>query len=95
MNNLPERSGLSRYQNPIKSIAKLQKKMDHMFDDFLFPDFSGDVSSLKEFDFFPQCDIESTDTHYVLSFDLPGIKKEDIHLEVRQNILTISGERKE
>lgn len=32
--------------------------------------------------------------HYLMSFDLPGLKKEDIKIEMKENILTLSGERK-
>ena len=43
----------------------------------------------------PACDIEELDTHYVVSFDLPGVKKEDVKIELRDgNQLVVSGERK-
>lgn len=32
--------------------------------------------------------------HYMLSVDMPGLKKEDIKIEVQENVLTVSGERK-
>lgn len=31
---------------------------------------------------------------YHIEADLPGVKKEDIHVDIKDNILTISGERK-
>lgn len=40
-------------------------------------------------------DIEETDDAYVVELDLPGIKAEDVNLEVRDNELRISGEIKE
>ena len=42
----------------------------------------------------PAYDIEETDTNFVLSFDLPGMKQEDINIEVKDRVLSISGERK-
>lgn len=42
----------------------------------------------------PAYDIEETESHYVLSFDLPGMKQEDINIEVQDRVLSISGERK-
>jgi HSP20 family protein len=42
----------------------------------------------------PAYDVEETDSHYVLSFDLPGMKQEDINIEVQDRVLSISGERK-
>lgn len=42
----------------------------------------------------PAYDIEESESHYVLSFDLPGMKQEDINIEVKDKVLSISGERK-
>ena len=38
-------------------------------------------------------DIRETDTEYVLEADLPGFSKEDIHVDISQDTLTISAER--
>ena len=38
-------------------------------------------------------DIRETDTDYVLEADLPGFNKEDIHVDIAQDTLTISAER--
>lgn len=40
-------------------------------------------------------DINQTDDHFVLSLDMPGVKAEDIKIEVQGNQLTVSGERKD
>ena len=44
--------------------------------------------------FSPAYEIAEADEHFVLSVDLPGLKKEDIKIEVTDNVLSISGERK-
>ncbi len=41
-----------------------------------------------------QADIEETDKAFLLKFDIPGIKKEDLKIDVTENVLTVSGERK-
>ena len=38
-------------------------------------------------------DIRETDTEYVLEADLPGFNKDDIHVDVNDDSLTISAER--
>ena len=48
----------------------------------------------KETDFSPACDFHETDTHYFFSLDIPGVKKENINVEYDNNILHISGEKK-
>ncbi len=40
------------------------------------------------------CDIEETPTHFMMHFDIPGVKKEDVHIEVHGRDLRVSGERK-
>jgi HSP20 family protein len=39
-------------------------------------------------------DLVEADDHFVLKADLPGLAEEDVTIEVRDNALTISGERK-
>jgi HSP20 family protein len=42
----------------------------------------------------PACDIVENDGAFLLSLDVPGLKKEDINIELTGRQLTISGERK-
>lgn len=44
--------------------------------------------------FNPACEVVEAEEHYMMSVDLPGMRKEDIQINVTDNILTISGERK-
>jgi len=65
----------------------------------LFNDFDRVVNSFgsptiaNTVGFKPTCDISETDDHYLVSFDMPGVKKDDIKIEVQDNRLLISGER--
>ena len=42
----------------------------------------------------PPMDLVEADDHFLLRADLPGMKEEDVAIELRDNALTISGERK-
>lgn len=42
----------------------------------------------------PAMDLVEADDHFVLRADLPGLGEEDVSIEVQDNVLTISGERK-
>ncbi len=42
----------------------------------------------------PAMDVVETGDHYVLTADLPGLKPEDVDIEVADRVLTVSGERK-
>ena len=39
-------------------------------------------------------DLVETDDHFVLRADLPGLSEGDVKIEVEDNVLTVSGERK-
>lgn len=45
--------------------------------------------------FIPATDIEETDKEFNIVFELPGMEKKDIKVSVEDNVLTVSGERKE
>jgi len=64
--------------------------MDEFFNDFWRWPF---VS--RRDTFAPATDIEETDKEYALTFELPGMKKDDIKVSVEDGVLTVSGEKKE
>ena len=43
--------------------------------------------------FRPSVDIVEEDKAYLVKADLPGVKPEDIKIELKSNVLTVSGER--
>lgn len=40
----------------------------------------------------PRVDIKEVDDHYEITAELPGVKKEDIHVHVKEGILTLEAE---
>lgn len=42
----------------------------------------------------PACDVDETETQYLISLDLPGIGKQDLKIQAMEGQLLISGERK-
>ena len=38
-------------------------------------------------------DLVETDDHLVLRADLPGLDKDDVKIEIKDGVLTVSGER--
>lgn len=63
------------------------------FDDFITgffnDDFFAPIASINNFN----TDIKETDTEYIVVADLPGVKKEDITLDYKDNNLIISAKR--
>lgn len=86
MNNLIRKNDA---YSPLWGLSNVHRDIDSLFEGFFRPGFVD-----KRADFSPTCDIEETDSHFRITFDLAGVKKEDIHLEVKENHLVISGEKK-
>ena len=42
----------------------------------------------------PAVDIQETDEKYIVHAELPGMKKDEIHVEYRDGMLTIKGEKR-
>ncbi len=42
----------------------------------------------------PQCDLEEAGDHYLLSFDMPGLEKDNIDIHIQGNTLVVTGERR-
>jgi HSP20 family protein len=60
----------------------------------LFGDFDRLMESFADFEGFqPSRDVHETEDHFIVSFDMPGVKRENIKVEVKAQRLTISSER--
>ena len=78
--------------DPFRNITTLQDRINRLFEDAFprSPEMEDDlVCSWR-----PQVDIYESADGYVIQVDLPGVEKQDVSVEVKENILTISGERK-
>jgi HSP20 family protein len=42
----------------------------------------------------PAVDVEETEKNYIFRAETPGLKKEDVKISVKDNVLTLSGEKK-
>lgn len=61
--------------------------------DEMFKDVSAPVFSKNELGF-SAVDIEEKEAAYLVTMDLPGMKEEEIKIDLAKNLLKISGERK-
>jgi HSP20 family protein len=78
--------------NPAKELLDLRRGFKD-FDSFL-DNFIEDRGSLIKTDFTPSVNTREGEHAYHVEVDLPGVKKDDIDVDVKDNIVTISGERK-
>lgn len=75
-----------------RDFDRLQGSVNQLFGDF---GRKAQSKALASSHFSPACDIQETKGHYVMNLDLPGLKKEDIRIQIEDNQLRIWGERKE
>lgn len=70
--------------------------MRRMFDDMFGAWDAADAGSLSSYSNWggPLMNIHQTDYAIVITCDVPGMEKKDISIEVRDRVLTVSGERK-
>lgn len=67
-------------------------ELDAFFDKFLDAN-NKDASHMNTSNWHPSVGLKEENERYVVFADIPGVKPEDIHVSVENNLLTISGER--
>ncbi len=78
--------------DPLGNIAMLQDRINKLFEDS-FPQPSLDDGAQTGSAWTPTVDIYETACGIVIAVDLPGVDRDDVAVEIRDNVLTISGER--
>jgi HSP20 family protein len=85
-----------RSQEPFGVLRQMTSELDRMFDEpwslFRWP--AADLASPDVPFWAPKVDVLTKDGTLLTRVDLPGMKKEDVHVEVQDGFLTLSGERK-
>jgi HSP20 family protein len=78
--------------NPWREAPTLQNHINRMFDDPFFRiSRLADAEGLGMWN--PAVDLYEKDDHFVIKAELPGIKKDDIKVDLKDRVLTLSGER--
>ncbi len=78
---------------PLREFASIQNEMNRLFGTvFDAPVAGGGGTTLRRW--MPAMDLVETDDTFVLRADLPGLAEDDVSIEVEDNVLTVSGERK-
>jgi HSP20 family protein len=78
---------------PARELSSLQTEMNRLFNTFFdTPTTGGNGAAVRRW--VPSMDLVETDEHFVLRADLPGLSEGDVSIELEDNVLTLSGERK-
>jgi HSP20 family protein len=79
-------------------FASFRYEMDRLFDDFFAPaagegrNFAASTQPTALVR--PSIDVDETEQAYRVSAELPGLTDKDVELNLRDNVLTISGEKR-
>ena len=68
--------------------------LSRLVGDGLFEPFPSDFGIETKEGFTPAVEISEDDEAYTINAELPGIDKKDVHIEVKDGVLTLRGERK-
>lgn len=100
----PEPRALARSgdpSGPFSLMRRFSEDMDRLFEGFFTSSpFRGnwpqraEWPSLVPSSLWPQIEVHQAGEKLVVQADVPGLKRDDVHVEVRDNELCISGERR-
>jgi HSP20 family protein len=79
---------------PVRELSSIQNEMNRLFNTFFDSPTPGNGGNAGLRRWIPAMDLVETDEHFVLKADLPGLTESDVNIEVEDNVLTVSGERK-
>ena len=79
---------------PVAELNTIQNEMNRLFNNFFDPSAPTGRGSNMTRRWLPPMDLVETPDHYVLRADLPGLSDGDVNVQLEDNLLTISGERK-
>jgi HSP20 family protein len=78
---------------PVRELNTIQNEMNRLFNTF-FEAPASTTSAQHGRRWLPAMDLVETGDHFVLRADLPGLSEQDVNIELEDNVLTVSGERK-
>lgn len=81
---------------PARELGTIQNEMNRLFNTFFDTPASGgsggNGGTYRRW--IPAMDLVETEGDFVLRADLPGLAEGDVNIELEDNVLTVSGERK-
>jgi len=76
-------------RDPFSELDRLNRQLTGYLDNWR------QLPELLSNDFTPRADVEETDEAYLVEIELPGVRREDIDIEVAGQRVLVRGERKE
>jgi HSP20 family protein len=80
--------------DPWTTLPTLQDRINRLFDDAFPTRTPSREDEMSLLDWRPTVDTYEEGDNIVIKAELPGVKKEDVSIDVKDNVLTLKGERK-
>jgi len=81
-------------RDPFTLLRQMTSELDRLFVESMLGRSMFRSRPIPEASWFPEIDVFEKDSRLVTKIDLPGMKKDDVKVEVTDGQLVISGERK-
>lgn len=79
--------------DPVREIEDMAQRFNHLLSEW--PKIGGDGEQLQLTEWSPTVNVSETDAGYHIDAELPGVKKDDVHVSFDNGVLTIRGQRRE
>ncbi|MEA2211056.1 MAG: hypothetical protein QOF83_1004 [Solirubrobacteraceae bacterium] len=79
---------------PARELGTIQNEMNRLFNTFFDTPNAAQANGGTQRRWIPAMDLVESEGEFVLRADLPGLTESDVNIELEDNILSISGERK-
>jgi HSP20 family protein len=80
--------------NPTRDLLSMRDDMNRLFNEF-FGRSEGQEGTWMAGTWAPPVDIHETDDALILKAELPGFSKDDVNVEIKDNTLTLKGQRQD
>jgi len=90
----PKKTNLPITRRP-HEVLSLQDQVNRIFDNF-FTDWSTPTSPevWRGRELAPSMEVKESETKYEVAMELPGVSEKDLEIQIEQNVLTVTGEKK-
>ena len=78
---------------PFGDLVSMHNQFGRMLDRALYEEESGEADT-QQATWYPVTDVYETQEAYIFKMEVPGIQKDDIGIEFKDNNLVVKGERK-
>ena len=81
--------------SPFRDIMEFRDEMDRLFDSFFSPWPLRKGKAGKEIVWSPQVDVYEDENDVIVEAELPGLKGDEVDINITGNVVTLRGEKKE